>query len=53
MSEEEWNLEHGLRADGSKRRRPAKKPKPKFYEIDEGLVGSEMCIRDSIYNGEK
>ena len=40
MSEEEWNFEHGLRADGSKRRGPAKKPKPKFYEIEPGQFGT-------------
>ena len=40
MSEEEWNLEHGLRADGSKRRGPAKKPKPKFSEIEPGQFGT-------------
>ena len=30
MTEEEWHLAHGLRADGSKRRGPAPKPRKKY-----------------------
>ena len=39
MTEEEWHLAHGLRADGSKRRGPAPKPKKNVWDLSPGEAG--------------
>ena len=40
MSPEEWNIAHGLRFDGTKKRGPKPKPKTKFYEVAPGEWGT-------------
>lgn len=40
MSREEWNLAHGLRADGSKRRGPAPKKKKTVWDLAPGERGT-------------
>ena len=40
MTEEEWHLAHGLRADGSKRRGPAPKPRKKVWDLSPGEAGT-------------
>lgn len=40
MTQEEWNLAHGLRADGTKRRGPAPKPKKKVWDLSPGDAGT-------------
>ena len=40
MSPEEWNLLHGKRFDGTKKRGPKPKPKMKFYEVTPGKWGT-------------
>ena len=40
MTREEWNLAHGLRADGSKRRGPAPKKKKLVWDLSPGEAGT-------------
>ena len=40
MTKEEWNLAHGLRADGSKKRGPAPKKKKTVFDIAPGERGT-------------
>ena len=40
MSREEWNLAHGLRADGSKRRGPKPKKKKTVFDLSPGERGT-------------
>ena len=40
MTEEEWNLAHGLRADGSKKRGPAPKKKKLVWDLSPGERGT-------------
>ena len=40
MSREEWNLAHGLRADGSKKRGPKPRKKKTVWELSPGEMGT-------------
>jgi len=42
MSEEDWNINHGFRADGSRKRGPTPKKKKTIWEIEPGEKGTAM-----------
>jgi len=48
MTPEEWNLAHGLRADGSKKRGPAPKKKKTVWDLEPGERGTEEKPGDPI-----
>lgn len=48
MSREEWNLAHGLRADGSKKRGPAPKKKKTLWDLAPGERGAAEKPGESI-----